>query len=535
MDATLLLIAGAATVPAAGAAWLAARGLETRLPPRAASAVWKAARLASLAPMIAVIAVALATALSGPAQGVAATGAAATLETPLMGPVLAPLLLPMLDFAGAAQAAAPVWLGWVIAALYGAGLALALARGGLRRRRLHRFARSSSPADAALEAIAARWRARLNLAPVAAPLRSVDADISPFVAGLVPVIYLPESLTPGPEAEAAIAHELTHVRRGDERDRLLGEALMAAAWFNPALGAIERRLAGARELACDAAVLDHMPAAARRGYASALAELAPRGPAATAFLTDLASLRRRRVEAALTHQPGAGRARLAALLAGSLALGAGLPPAALAVMAAGSERVSAERITFQPASPRALSPQVGEQILAAITLQDAEDWEGMLAVLDATPAATPYESSVVQRMRGTAFYQLDRLEDAIAAFEAALATGALSMSEAQTLEVNIAQLEIASGQIEAGGARIDRILADGFEPDGRLAQMFASVYTQLDDYEKALPLAEAALAAAEPDPGANLLGLTAFIYGELGRDAEAAAMLERRTAAQAGP
>lgn len=540
MDPMVFVLAAGVTVPAAAAAWLVAQTMETRLPPRAGVTVWRAARLAAFAPVLALLAAPLLGRIGLPGAGGAShgrSGAAGFSDLAMLQPVLAPVL----DVTGAVQAAAPSWLGLVFAGLYAAGLILAVTGAVLRRSRLRRIEAASRPAPDELEAIAARWRATLGLGAAAAPLRTVDGDLSPFVAGLRPVVYLPEALRSGAQAEAAIAHELTHVRRGDERDRLIGEALTVLAWFNPCLRAIERRLSGARELACDADVLDRMPTTARRGYARALAELAPEGldfgrPAATAFLTDLASLRRRRLEAALGHRPQAGRARLSAALAGSLALGAGAPPAALAVMAAGGEREATARVLFQPPEPvRELSAEVGQQIQTAIELQDAEDWEGMLAVLDDTPAATPYERSVVQRLRGAAFYQLDRLEDAIAASEATLATGALSASEAQTLEVNIAQLEFASGQIEAGAARIDRLLESGFEPNGRLAQMFATAYTQLEDYEKALPLAEAALAAAEPDPDVNLLGLTAFIYGELGMEAEAAAMLERRNAAQAGP
>jgi len=538
MDPMVFILAATVTVPAAAAAWLAARGLESRLPPRAAVPLWRAARLAAFAPVLALLAAPLLGRINLPsATGAPQAGPGATGLSDLT--VLQPMLAPMLDMTGAVQAAAPSWLGLALAGLYVAGLALAITGAVLRRSRLRRIEAASRPAQGELEAIAARWRDMLGLGASAAPLRTVDGDLSPFVAGLSPVVYLPEALRPGAQAEAAIAHELTHVRRGDERDRLIGEALTVLAWFNPCLRGIERRLSGARELACDADVLDRMPSTARRGYARALAELAPEGldfgrPAATAFLTDLASLRRRRVEAALDHRPQTGRARLAAVLAGSLALGAGLPPAALAVLAAGGEREAAARVTYQPAEAvRELSAEVGQQIQTVIELQDAGDWEGSLDVLAETQPVTAYERSIVLRLRATAHYQLDQFDEAIEAFEATLETGALTESEAHTLEVNIAQLEFATDRVEAGARRIERLLDAGLEPNARLSQMFATGFVEIGEFEKALPLAERALALADSDPSANLLFLTAFIYDELGMEAERQAMIVRAEAARA--
>jgi tetratricopeptide (TPR) repeat protein len=538
MDSMVFVLAAGVTIPAAAAAWLIARALDFRLPPRAAVPLWRAARLAAFAPLLALVAAPLLGWISFPGNAgarEAGAGAAGLADFALLAPVLAPAL----EFTGAVQAAAAPWLGLALAGLYAAGLIVSFAGAVRRRSRLRRIEAASRPAQGELEAIAGRWRATLGLGAQTAPLRTVDGDLSPFVAGLRPVVYLPDAMRPGAQAEAAIAHELTHVRRGDERDRLIGEALTVLAWFNPCLRAIERRLSGARELACDADVLDRMASSARRGYARALADLAPGGldfgrPAATAFLTDLASLRRRRVQAALGHRPQAGRARLAAWLAGSLALGAGLPPAALAVMAAGGEREAVARITYQLAeADRVLSAEVGETVQRAIELQDAEDWQGMLVVLAEAEPATAHERSVILRLRGAAHYQLDQFDEAIEAFEDTLETGAPNASEAQTLQVNIVQLQLATERIEAAARRIERLLDAGFEPNARLSQMFATAFVQIGEFENALPLAERALAMTEPDPSANLLLLTAFIYDELAMEAQHEAMMARAEAARA--
>ena len=251
---------------AAGAlAWAAGRLAERALPsPRHTVWIWRAARLAAIAPGLA-----LAFALFAPnlAPAPAQTGAP-MFELPMVQLPLETFQPVMTAAQSAAQAAAWPAAGLLLFA-YGIGLAAALVRALGCRAALVSLLRTAQEAPDALEHQAAGWRRRLGLGANEGALRVVDGDLSPFVTGLEPIIVMPRGLTGDAGADMALAHELMHVRRGDERDRLIGELLTTLFWFNPFSVLIERRLAGARELACDADLLDELGADSRTAYARA--------------------------------------------------------------------------------------------------------------------------------------------------------------------------------------------------------------------------------------------------------------------------
>lgn len=87
----------------------------------------------------------------------------------------------------------------------------------------------------------------------------------PFVTGLVrPAVVLPAWFAEDysrTEARAAIAHELTHVKRGDLWALQVAEIFVALMWFNPLAYIARRAFRTDQEAACDADVL-------RRGHAS---------------------------------------------------------------------------------------------------------------------------------------------------------------------------------------------------------------------------------------------------------------------------
>jgi beta-lactamase regulating signal transducer with metallopeptidase domain len=93
---------------------------------------------------------------------------------------------------------------------------------------------------------------------------------------LKPIIILPKDLR-GAEVDelaAAFCHELAHVRRGDFVLNLFYETSATLLFFHPALHWILRRLAEARELACDDIAASAM--AGRRTYAKNLLRFAQR-------------------------------------------------------------------------------------------------------------------------------------------------------------------------------------------------------------------------------------------------------------------
>lgn len=144
-----------------------------------------------------------------------------------------------------------LFLAW----LFGASLLLAqLLLGVIRRRRLARTATDLLPA--AWERSRARLRAR-GLFPERVRLYATPRSSMPMTWGIVrPVVLLPaQSDWTSDERDAALLHELAHVRRGDALWLTVLSLVRALHWYNPLawwLCAAERL---AREEACDDLVL----------------------------------------------------------------------------------------------------------------------------------------------------------------------------------------------------------------------------------------------------------------------------------------
>ena len=214
----------------------------------------------------------------------------------------------------------------LLGGLYGAGLALAL-YGCWRRHRIRgRLLAEARPGDPAIDALL-RGAARLSGARLPELLVRADVD-SPVLTGWREVILAPDDLAETPQtARFALLHELVHLRRGDERDRLIGTALKTVFWFHWPLRQIEFHLDAAREIACDAEVMDILGSGARKPYAASLIGLMQAASApASAFGADNRRLREMRIKAILNRRPGTARSASLIVLAAS----AVLSPVALA-------------------------------------------------------------------------------------------------------------------------------------------------------------------------------------------------------------
>lgn len=192
-------------------------------------------------------------------------------------------------------------------ALYLLGFAAALTGFALNRIAMGRLLARCRPADTRLEGLMAEWAARLGLRADAVRLCLSEATTSPFLTGLRPTIVFPRTLAQnghGRIGEYALVHELVHIKRGDERDRFLGELLGVFLWFNPAFGRIERRLSLAREMACDAKTLAVLGRRANaRAYARALIDVPwvelPSADIISAFGLSVGKVRKMRIKAIL--------------------------------------------------------------------------------------------------------------------------------------------------------------------------------------------------------------------------------------------
>ncbi|MBR5136671.1 MAG: M56 family metallopeptidase [Clostridia bacterium] len=93
---------------------------------------------------------------------------------------------------------------------------------------------------------------------------------SPFVLGVFrPTIYLPYSLS-REDRDFVIAHERTHIRRGDHLWKPLGFVLLAIHWFNPLLWVAYVILCRDIEAACDEKAISQYSKEERQAYSLAL-------------------------------------------------------------------------------------------------------------------------------------------------------------------------------------------------------------------------------------------------------------------------
>jgi beta-lactamase regulating signal transducer with metallopeptidase domain/biotin carboxyl carrier protein len=255
----ILLGAGLSIVSAA-IAYVICRYIEQRSGATSTS-IWHAARLAAVLPVLFSPIIYLIPEATIVAAG---TDAGFDLGTTVVSAV--PASTPVSGWSLFLQS---LQLDLMVLIAYGGGLGL-VALAALRRHAwMSHLMRETRSATGEERSIFERLVRRLDVRPP--EFRVTPRSTSPFLTGWVPSIVAPETLFNDPAATRfALAHELTHLRRGDERDRIIGSALISVFWFNLPLRWIEKSLNEAREIACDAESLEALGGAERKPYAAAL-------------------------------------------------------------------------------------------------------------------------------------------------------------------------------------------------------------------------------------------------------------------------
>ena len=202
--------------------------------------------------------------------------------TPL--PILAtPIAPPAFLAAGPANTAQPI--PWLAIVWLGVAAVLMLRWWIVTQRLVHTAMRAAAPPPQRTKDALDAARRRLGLAHSIDLIASPTCEAPAVVRVLRPMIILPAdgcSSLEDDELESLLCHECAHVAR---RDNLLGvfEAIVCSVfWFNPLVWLAHRRIAAAREAACDERVAD--AAWSAETYVGALAKicralLAPRVPA----------------------------------------------------------------------------------------------------------------------------------------------------------------------------------------------------------------------------------------------------------------
>lgn len=155
------------------------------------------------------------------------------------------------------------------------GLTIAGVRQLIGRARLKRIVRDARPVSQEL-ALAVRAAAR-RMDTGRPEVKVSDTIDQPLLAGLsTPVILLPRAMVETLDVARLIpvcAHELAHLKRGDNWRQLFEHLLGGLFWMAPPFGLLRARAAAAREELCDALALEGASPAVRRTYAETLVDV----------------------------------------------------------------------------------------------------------------------------------------------------------------------------------------------------------------------------------------------------------------------
>jgi beta-lactamase regulating signal transducer with metallopeptidase domain len=184
----------------------------------------------------------------------------------------------MIDAVPATSTAPSRWLPTVALSTYLLGCAVHFIRLLSAMCAVMRLRRSSNDvADASWIRALAQWKGHCGIRRSVRLCSSKGVQVPLVVGWLRPTIMLPNDLAASADApakDAILLHELAHIARVDFAWQLLERAIGMLLWFHPLLWLTQRRIAFARERACDEFVVHQMGGAQR--YIDTLLEIATR-------------------------------------------------------------------------------------------------------------------------------------------------------------------------------------------------------------------------------------------------------------------
>jgi hypothetical protein len=250
-------------------------------------------------------------------------------------------------------------------------------------------------------------------------IEALVSDIvdGPLAMGLLhPRIVLPadfERRYSPDERRLALAHEITHHRRGDIWWNLAATLVLAVNWFNPVAWIAYRAFRADQELACDAAVAASASVDERCDYARALVKSASRPGLIAACALNSANQLKRRLRMMRGHRVSQARRAGGAVALSAVALaGLAVGTPAITVVAQESPRLAqvasaaaAVPLAFVPeqqapaAAPRPRKPSRAPAAAKAPRRETPPQLNAVKIELAATPALEPPTPS---QLRGEA-------------------------------------------------------------------------------------------------------------------------------------
>ncbi len=177
---------------------------------------------------------------------------------------------------------------------------------------------------------------------------------------------------------------------------------------------------------------------------------------------------------------------------------------------------------------RQFSEKHGERVNLALAALNANDYAAAADILQTVlqlSDLSPYERSTAAQMLGSARYEQNDFSGAIAAFAASIAAGGLLPKEKSNMDLNIAQLLIASDKPAQGAQRLEDWIADGNKPKQKHIEYLWQAWSQAGRYGRALPWAERWFHAADPKQRTHYNTLN-FLYTQLGKRDERQVILQ---------
>jgi len=183
-----------------------------------------------------------------------------------------------------------------------------------------------------------------------------------------------------------------------------------------------------------------------------------------------------------------------------------------------------------------LNRQVAEKLLEANEMLEKENYDAALALVDQAAKLRRLkapELAQIHRFRGYIFVNKGKTEQAAAEFEKSLAQNALDRSAEQVMTYSLAQLYTQLEQYDRALALIDRWFATAEAPKPDAYFLKAMILVQQEKFEAALAPAKTAVDSS-PKPRESWLQLLVAIYGNLRDYPNVAATLERLAAMSPG-
>ncbi len=141
---------------------------------------------------------------------------------------------------------------------------------------------------------------------------------------------------------------------------------------------------------------------------------------------------------------------------------------------------------------RQFSTQVGQSVSEAIENIKQNQFETALTKLSQTLAfgeISPYETATIYQIMGSAYYELQRVDEAIAYFKNAVKANGLLPSENQALNLQIARIQIVNEDYREGALGLETWERSGGQLSYENLELLTQAWVNAGEFERALPWA----------------------------------------------